>query len=174
MKSFKTYITEVMDNPYEYISITQSLERYQAGFLTGSNKAYIVYLYLEEDVYESRYNTVEILFGKININDRYKISSLEDLRNVWITSISMKLQPINDLEEALRIFATVKQIVKDYMSLATKNYDIEKIVFSADTNEPSRVKMYDLLTSKLAKELNLDIETDHDGDSKSYALRKTS
>jgi hypothetical protein len=60
------------------------------------------------------------------------------------------------------------------MSLATKNYDIEKIVFSADTNEPSRVKMYDLLTSKLAKELNLDIETDHDGDSKSYALRKTS
>jgi hypothetical protein len=167
MKSFKTYITEIMDNPYEYISLTQSLESYRAGFLTGSGNAYVVYLYL----YGLRRPTVEILFGKID--DIYEISSLEDLRILISPSTSMKLQPIDDLEEALRVFATVKQIVKDYVSLAkTKNYDINKIFFSADTNEPSRVKMYDVLTAKLAKELNLDIETDYDRNSKLYALRK--
>jgi hypothetical protein len=172
MKSFKTFITEVMDNPYEYISLSQSLERYRAGFLTGSNKAYLVNLKLN-DLEDEKY-VVDIAFFKLLSN---KISSLEDFTNIPLTSsgpMSFGIKPIDDLEEALRIFATVKQIVKDYMSLATKNYDIEGITFSADTNEPSRVKMYDVLTSKLAKELNLDIETIYYGLSKLYALRKKS
>lgn len=51
--------------------------------------------------------------------------------------------------EALKIFSTVKRIMKDH---AKANSHIDNFVFSSRNNEPSRVKLYSKMTHKLGGE----------------------
>jgi predicted chitinase len=156
MKSFKTYITEILDNPFDYAVVSSGYEKYRALFITEKTKVpYKVAIDLEEigEGSENEKYFAIISFSKL-IN-----SGIEDLVSLKVNWRSLqtdiKIDPNVKDPEVARIFATVIQITKNFSSNAEKIYDIEYYVFEAAKSEPSRVKLYDRLSNRLSKELKL-------------------
>jgi hypothetical protein len=52
----------------------------------------------------------------------------------------------------IQIFSTIRSIVHDYAS--TNRHKVVGIAFFADTNEPTRVRLYSRMLPKIAKEIN--------------------
>ena len=53
--------------------------------------------------------------------------------------------------DAFRIFATVAQILKDYIAQA--KFDVNEIYFTGKTKEPSRIKLYDKIARRLGQHI---------------------
>lgn len=75
--------------------------------------------------------------------------------------------------DAFRIFATVAQILKDYIAQA--KFEVGEIYFTGKTNEPSRIKLYDKIARRLGHYLQ-GFEFTGSGDNsveKGYFFKKT-
>jgi hypothetical protein len=158
MKSFKTYITEILDNPFDYAVVSSGYNKFRALFITEKTKVpYKVAIDLEEitEGSENEKYFALISFSKLINSD---VEDLESLKANWRTlKTDIKIDPNVKDSEVARIFATVIQITKNFATNAEKIYDIEYYVFEASKSEPSRVKLYDRLSNRLSKELNLSL-----------------
>ena len=158
MKSFKTYITEILDNPFDHEVVSSGYNKFRALFITEKTKVpYKVAIDLEEitEGSENEKYFALISFSKLINSD---VEDLESLKANWRTlKTDIKIDPNVKDPEVARIFATVIQITKNFATNAEKIYDIEYYVFEASKSEPSRVKLYDRLSNRLSKELNLSL-----------------
>jgi hypothetical protein len=152
MKSFKQYITEIFDKPYQYIEFDEStLQYYRAGFLTDSEQKKAYGVELNMDINE---RFVDLNFYRLEIpEEEMRSMDLTLLKTTWQDygrDIKLsKSSKTSDLEEASKIFATVIKITKDYIEKAEKKYYIDYMTFYADASEPSRIKFYNILANRL-------------------------
>jgi predicted chitinase len=176
MKSFKQYISEVFTNPYEYKIVRTNPSSFYAIFVTENYKLYGVGMQATSQDGEA----VEAHFCYyVDFQDYLKtikndINSLDTLQlaSDWVDPsyrCTTKQISTDNLEQSLRIFSTTISIIKDYI---VSNPSVDTIIFSADKKEQSRVKMYDVMANKLAKDYNLNIERRSYGDEIFYTLNR--
>jgi len=131
MLTFKQYLNEVLNNPYKWELVKKSMRNIQYRFTTDSGIEYNVELdrlgeNLDWDLYFSISATSRKELDK-DKDDVFKISGTGD---------------------QFRVFATVQDIVKDFITKKKPNV----IEFSAaDPTEPSRRRLYSAFTANFEK-----------------------
>ncbi len=131
--TFKNYLNEIFDNPYEY-EIKYSTDNMYAKFTDEEGDPFKVKI-----DFDPLYQFPE-LQGQLGPND--SISELWFLKNEDLVA---------DPSNAFRVFATIKQILKDNKS-KIKKHSKNGFIFTGKSNESSRVKLYKVLLKHIKKE----------------------
>jgi hypothetical protein len=141
MLTFKQYLNEVLNNPYEWKLVKTSIKNIEYKFTTELGITYDVGLIrsgdgesltgesLTSSDWDLRFNIEEDSLKKLGKDDRsmYKLSGTGD---------------------QFRVFATVQDILKDFIIKQTPDL----ISFSASSiGEPSRRRLYSLFTANFKK-----------------------
>lgn len=115
---------EALDTSYDYTSSEENTKFY---FTTDKGIKYKVYFQGND--------FVELAFAAIVPSDEYTF------RPYQVTIINTG--------DSRKVFGTIVKIVKDYLS----NHSPRSIYFTADSSEPSRIRLYDTLMSQVDRAL---------------------
>lgn len=141
MISFKQHLSESLSSAYPYrIQHKDSIQK-TFVFHDSSGRPYFV------DIYH--YSTLELM--------DVSFYTLDDKGHATAKLTGKSFNP-------MRIFSTVAAIIRTEIK---KGWRIE---FSADRDEPSRVKLYDRLAEKLAKEIGGHVDFDYHKNDKKYMI----
>lgn len=126
----ESQLTELANKPYPYDNVTTKHDANFTKYVFTSENGlnYKVSLIVEHDDYGEPTNKVSIEFAAFK-NMRYT-------------------QYVLNTGDAFRVFATVAAIVKDYLR---SRPEITRLEFSADKDEPSRVKLYSAMAKMMPK-----------------------
>ncbi|MEI6800871.1 MAG: DUF5824 family protein, partial [Pseudomonadota bacterium] len=167
LKKYKEFvesltISENLGNPYPYKELISGSYRENVYlFLTNDTPEQIAYL-----VHINNYimnATAGVSFTKhMNLRPEYsdKSISIDNFDTVtdvyeYFSGETYKIDKVDNIAASRRIFSTIIDILNDF----NNQYQPDKMIFTADKDEPSRVKLYDFLTSILKKQYNYDVTT---------------
>ena len=145
MKRFKEYLNELFDNPVDFKIKSERLGDRTEYVFNLSNSEYRCLLNLKS------ISELTVAFGKADdVEKKYKIS--------------------NSGGNEIKVFSTVMAIIKDFLE---DNPRVNKIEYSADIDEPSRIKLYDSMSKKLASTLGFKLDrVEFYDDAKYYILKR--
>jgi hypothetical protein len=164
LKKYKEFvesltISENLGNPYPYKELISGYSERVYLFLTNDTPEQIAYL-VHINIIRA---TAMVSFTKhMNLRPEYSdesisIDNFDTVTDVYeyFSGETYRIDKVDNIAASRRIFSTVIDILNDF----NNQYKPDKIVFTADKDEPSRVKLYDFLTSILKKQYNYDVTT---------------
>ena len=128
--SFREYLREVLDKPYKW---KWGLDKEFATFTTRVGDIYTI------DFYESYTDDDNTIFDITFSRNKDKDSDID--------------MSITGTGDSFRVFATVKEVIKDFLNYIKKRDDFKAIMYSA--KEKSRIRLYDTLSKKLVNDTYL-------------------
>lgn len=167
MKTFKQYINEIFDNPYEYTWFEKYRIDSSFYFFTEENKLYSI------RITERLNNNVEVGFSAhpdylkdmkfAGLDPLFKDNIIDYIRTYGTDS---KLNI--DTKDVPRIFATVIAAAEEYYN----KYKPDMIFFRAKNSEENRVTLYTRIAKRFAYKFNLNLEIDKGDYSTAFKLIK--
>lgn len=170
MKTFKQYINEIFDNPYDYNMFRFSKYYSTAYFLTEDKKLFSVGMSERENkVAEVGFNAhpnyeSEMIFD-MNMTAPFEEESfIEYVKRSIGTDEKLDI----DTKDVSRIFATVIKIAEEYYD----KFKPDTLFFRAKNSEANRVTLYYKIAKRFAKKYNLELVTETNIKSTKFALNK--
>lgn len=177
MKSFKQFLNEIFDNPYDYNMFRSSKYFSSAYFFTEDKKLFSV------NIAERETNIVEVGFSAhpdyesemsfdMNLTPPFSENSFREYIN---RSMGTDEKLDIDTKDVGRIFATVIKITEEYYV----KFNPDVVFFRAKNSEENRVRLYNRMAKKFAdkyKDENgrsiFDLSINPSANSTSFELRK--
>ena len=168
MKTFKQYINEIFDNPYDYNMFRFKQYFSTAYFLTEDKKLFSVNIsethnHVAEVGFSAHPNYESEMSFDMNLTAPFTEESFIEYIN---RSIGTDEKLDIDTKDVSRIFATVIKIAEQYYDKFKPN----TLFFRAKNSEANRVTLYNKIAKRFAKKYNLELVTKTHTESTMFAL----